>query len=230
MDFVLIHGSYHGAWCWDLVVPELERRGHRVAAADLPVSDPHATAPAYADAVIRAADGMYRPVVVAHSMAGLIAPLVAEQRPVSRLVFLAAMLPIPGVSINEQRGTEPIDGLEPPSVAEWTDLGDDLWMVGPTTARELFFHDAPEDVAAWAVERLRPQCYKVMAEPSPLRTWPSVDRSYIVCRDDRAVNPEWGRSAARDRLGVVPVEIDGSHSPFLTRPIELVDLLLSIAG
>jgi pimeloyl-ACP methyl ester carboxylesterase len=229
MDFVLVHGSYHGAWCWDLLRPELERLGHRAVAVDLPISDPAAAAEAYADIVLGAADGLTDPVLVGHSMAGLVVPLVAAQRPVRRLVFLAAMLPIPGQSANEQRAAEPVDGLVPPTTAEWTSLGDEVWAVGPMTATELFFNDAPPDVAAWATARLRPQCYRVMSEPSPLAVWPAVETSYVVCRDDRAVNPAWGRAAARDRLGVEAIEIDGAHSPFLTRPAELARLLDDVA-
>jgi pimeloyl-ACP methyl ester carboxylesterase len=101
-------------------------------------------------------------------------------------------------------------------------------MIGPNTATELFFHDAPRKVAAWAAGRLRPQSYRVMNEPSPLVAWPSVESDYIVCRDDRAVNPAWGRIAARERLGVEAVEMDGSHSPFLTRPAELADVIDSL--
>jgi pimeloyl-ACP methyl ester carboxylesterase len=161
-------------------------------------------------------------------MGGLVIPLVAARRRVSRLVFLAAMLPRPGVSVADQRKAEPIDGLIAPKTAEWTDLGDDVWMIGPNTATELFFHDAPRKVAAWAAGRLRPQSYRVMNEPSPLVEWPSVESDYIVCRDDRAVNPAWGRVAARERLGVEAVEMDGSHSPFLTRPAELADVIDSL--
>ena len=51
----------------------------------------------------------------------------------------------------------------------------------------------------------------------------------IVCRDDRAVSPDWSRAAARELLGVEPVELPGSHSPFLSRPAELADLLVSLA-
>ena len=227
MDIVLVHGSYHGAWCWDLLVPELERRGHHTVAVDLPTADPAAGAAEYAKVVVDAIISGTEPVLVGHSMGGLVIPLVAAAHPVRRLVFLAAMLPSPGKSTNDQRKAEPIDGLVPPTTAEWSDLGDDVWMVGPNTATELFFHDAPPDIAAWAVARLRPQSYRVMNELTPLAAWPSVESDYIVCRDDHALNPAWGRTAARERLGIEAAEIDGSHSPFLTRPAELADSLVN---
>lgn len=230
VDIVLAHGAYHGAWCWDSLIPELERRGHRAIAVDLPISDPQAGAAAYADVVAAAIAPGSEPVVVGHSMGGLVIPLVAAVRPVRRFVFLAAMLPQPSTSAADQRKAEPIDGIVPLETAEWTGLGDDIWTVGPNTATELFFHDAPPEVAARAAGRLRPQCYRVMNEPSPLLAWPLVASDYIVCRDDHAVNPAWGRTAARERLGVEAVEIDGSHSPFLTRPVELAELIDSLVS
>ncbi len=225
MDVALIHGAYHGAWCWKFLRPELERRGHRVVAMDLPISDPTLGGADYARAVLDALDPRGKPVLVGHSMGGLVIPLVAAQRPVHSLIFLAAFLPAPGKSINQQREEEPIDGRVPPSTSEWTALGDDVWMVGPNTATELFFHDASPAMAAWATERLRPQAYRAMSEVTPLEVWPAVACHSIVCRDDRGIDPEWVRAAARSRLGVDAVEIDGGHSPFLTRPRELADVI-----
>jgi hypothetical protein len=144
-------------------------------------------------------------------------------------VFLAAFLAQPGMSETEQRTAEPIDGRVAPATAEWTDLGDDVWAIGPNTATELFFDDAPPDVARWAVERLRPQSYRVMRETTPLTAWPDVDSRSVLCRDDRAINPDWVRTAARERLGVEAIELDGSHSPFMTRPAELAAVLDSLA-
>ena len=225
MDIALVHGSYHGAWCWDLLRPELERLGHRVFTMDLPISDPACGALEYAQVVEDAIPADSEPVLVGHSMGGLVIPIVAARRPVKRLVFLAAFLPVPGKSANDQRSTEPIDGLIAPETAEWTDLGDGVWMVGPNTATELFFDDAKPDLARWATERLRAQSYGVMGETTPLKAWPAVECRSIVCRDDRALNPAWVRAAAHERLGTRAVGIDGSHSPFLTRPAELAALL-----
>ncbi len=229
MDFALVHGAYHGAWCWDLLRPELERAGHRVITMDLPISDAAAGASAYADAVEAALSDSVDPIVVAHSMAGLVVPIVAARRPVRRLVFLASVLPSPGLSANDQREREPIDGRVPPATSQWTDLGEDVWEIGPQTAAELFYTDVPAATVQWAVGHLRPQCYRAFREVTPLASWPDVPSSVIVCRDDRSFDPEWIRSSARERLGVTAIEIDGAHSPFLTRPGELAAILDGLA-
>jgi len=161
---VLVHGSYHGAWCWDRLAPELERLGHTVTAVDLPISDPAAGASEYADAIEAQVDWAEPPVLIGHSTGGLTIPIVAARRPVRQLVFLASMLPKPGMSANDQRAAEPIDGAGPSGSAEWTDLGNDVWLVGPNTATEMFFPDAAPVDAAWAASKLRPQSYRPMNE------------------------------------------------------------------
>jgi pimeloyl-ACP methyl ester carboxylesterase len=93
VDLVLVHGSFHGAWCWERLIPALEAYGHRVIAVDLPISEPGLGADAYAMVVSEAIDhlaGDAPPAIVAHSMAGLVVPLVAARRPIDRMIFLAA--------------------------------------------------------------------------------------------------------------------------------------------
>src|SRR5262245_38944370 len=137
MNVVLLHGAFHGPWCFDLLAPVLERLGHSVVAAALPIADPSAGASEYADAVLRSCIDVLDepPVVVAHSLAGLAAPLVAVRRPVARLIFLAAILPIPGMSADEQRSAQPW-ATYVPSTLEFTDLGEDMLALGPDTAKE----------------------------------------------------------------------------------------------
>jgi hypothetical protein len=59
---------------------------------------------------------------------------------------------------------------------------------------------------------------------------PSVPTDYIVLSEDAALSPAWCRQAARDRLGVEPHELAGGHSPFITRPGELADMLVALSG
>lgn len=229
MDFVLVHGAYHGAWCWELVGRELTDRGHHVVAMDLPIDDPAAGLHDYRDAVLEAAAGLEKPIVVGHSMAGAVIPLVAASRPVSKLVFLCGFVPWPGRSLNQLRASEPVETYRLTTV-DFEDLGNRVWAIGEGTALELFFHDVSDELASWAHKLLRPQAYAVFEEASPLRAWPEVASAYIVCGQDRALDPEWSRATARDRLGVTAIELSGGHSPFLGRPAELASALETAAG
>jgi len=93
--FALVHGAWHGAWCWERLVEPLERRGHGALAIDLPVDDVDAGNGEYADVVAAftapAGDDV---ILVGHSLNGLILPLVAARRPVAALVYLCAFLPL----------------------------------------------------------------------------------------------------------------------------------------
>ena len=228
MDFALVHGGWHGAWCWERLVPELKARGHRVVAVDLPCDDPSATFETYADVVVRAleAERMEDVVVVGHSLAGLTIPLVAARRPVSRLVYLCALVPIPGRSFAEQLGIEP-DTLLPEyraGVSDPDDQGRTRW-VDEGVARSVFYADCDEGDARAAFERLRPQAQTPYAEPCPIEAFPSTPRTYVVCSEDRIANPDRARRVVRERLDAELVELPGSHSPFLSRPGELAAVL-----
>lgn len=237
-DFLLLHGASHTAWCWHLTIDELERRGHRGLAVDLPIGDPEAGAEHYAQVAAEAARARFDGpvVVVGHSLAGIVIPLLPEQLEVEELVFLCSVLPIPGLSMIDQWEKEPDMLLvgeqappEPGTLGE-TSAEDLLERSGfnLTGATATFFHDAPPELAQLAYDHLRRQEMTSMTEPSPVSVWPpTVPCRYVLARDDRAISAAWARREVPRRLGVVPIEIDGSHSPFLTRPAELVDVLLA---
>src|SRR4051812_43075492 len=96
MTFVLIPGAGGEAWFWHLLVAELERRGRRAVAVDLPAGDEQAGWAEYADAVVAAASGADSPVLVAQSMGGFTAPLVVGPLRARLLVLVNAMIPVPG--------------------------------------------------------------------------------------------------------------------------------------
>jgi pimeloyl-ACP methyl ester carboxylesterase len=227
--FALVHGSWHGSWCWDLITPLLQQAGHDVVAPDLPIEDKAASFDTYADVVCSALDEYSDDVVlVAHSMGGQIAPLIATRRPVRHLVYLAALVPQIGLSLLEQMTEEPnmvnpaqLTGLTFDTEKE-TAARDDVDI-----SRQLFFADCDDATATAAIERLRPQAgYPSMVRTS-LTEHPKVRCSYIACTGDQMVSLEWARRIAKS-LGADLTELPGGHSPFLSRPEVLTDVLLRI--
>lgn len=225
--FALVHGAYHGRHCWDLLVRELTVRGHTAVAMDLPCDDPEAGVEDYADAVIvTVGDAGPDLVVVGHSLGGLTIPLIAARLPVQRLVFLAAFVNGPGRTIGEALA-ENADAINPAMVSAGVDNGDGTTSMPVDAALELFYEDCPVDIAEWAVTMLRPQGSKIAMEPLPLDAWPQVPTTYIACQDDRTLTIEFQRTLAKTH-GMDLVELPGSHSPFLSRPSALADILTSL--
>ncbi len=229
--FALVHGAWHGAWCWERLVPELAARGHQAIAVELPCEDVGAGCAAYAASVVETLAGADDDLVlVGHSMGGLTIPLVAAARPARLLVFLCALIPRPGLSLVDQLREER-DIFAPgfgATVAR-DDDGSSHWPDETATIATLYQDCDPSD-AARAYARLRRQARLPNVEPCPLTAWPAVPSASVVARDDRSIAPPGSRRAARERLGVEPVELDGGHSPFLSRPAELADVLVRLAG
>ncbi|MBW4546543.1 MAG: alpha/beta hydrolase [Symplocastrum torsivum CPER-KK1] len=222
--FCLVHGAYCGAWCWDLLIPELEARGHKAVAMDLPIEEPEAGAIRYAEVVLQALQGISDDVIlVGHSMSGLVIPVVASQHPVRKLVYLAGGIPKVGTSVVERisHGDES-DMFN--SAAPNKDASEDNAL-----AMELLFHDCKPEVAQWAIPKLRYQASGlVFSEISPLQTMPEVESAYIVCTEDRTFTSVWSKRAAREILGVDAIALQSGHCPQLSRPVELADVLDSI--
>ncbi len=226
--FGLVHGAWHGAWCWDRLRPELEARGHRAIAVDLPLSDPSAGLGRYADVIVESLGDADDVVLVGHSLGGASIPIAAAIRPVRHLVFVCALLPEPGKSVTDRYGTEDVfaPGFTGNTVTR--DDGASVWN-DPVSATRCFYHDCTEDDAAWAVARLRPQSAAPRTEPWPLDAIPPVEKTSILCRDERCLQPDWSRRMSRELLGVDAVELGGGHSPFLSRPAELAEVLCRVA-
>jgi pimeloyl-ACP methyl ester carboxylesterase len=222
--FALIHGGWHGGWAWEHVVAELERAGHGAVAPDLPCEDVEADAPDYARVVLDAVGDAEDVVVVGHSLGGLTAPLVAAARPVRQLVLLAALLPEPGLSLIDQLKAERGILTFPPEALTHDDQRRSRWTDAEVAATSMY-SDCPALVAAAAFARLRTQAAAPQVRPARLQAWPDVPTEYIVCTADRVVSPAWGARRAGE-LGLPVSELPSGHSPMLSRPAELAELLL----
>jgi pimeloyl-ACP methyl ester carboxylesterase len=210
--YALIHGGGDVGWYWHLVERELRGRGHATVAPDLPIEDPDAMLEDHARSVLDAIDGLPpgdELVVVAHSAGGYVAPIVAERARANRLILIAAMIPRPGESADEMFSAT---GWRMPLTDDSSDLN-------------VFYHDVDTALAAEAMSRARRDAGA--DEPWPLDGWPDVRTHFIVCRNDRFFDAGWLRNVVRDRLGIEPDEIESGHTPALSHPTELVELMES---
>jgi pimeloyl-ACP methyl ester carboxylesterase len=219
--FVLIPGAGSTPWYWHLVVPELRARGHETVTPTLPTTDPSADFTDYADAVIEAI-GERRSdlVLVAQSMAGFTAPLVADRIPVKLIVMVAAMIPAPGESAGEWW-----DNTGQPQARREFNERNGLPDDGEFDPYVTFLHDVPPEVAAESGDHVTEQAAGVFAKPWPLAAWPDVPTRVLLCRDDRFFPAEFQRRVTAERLGIVPDEMPGGHLPALHSPKELATRL-----
>jgi pimeloyl-ACP methyl ester carboxylesterase len=197
----IVHGGADSASSWGPVVLQLRELDHTPIAVDLPIEDPTASWPQYADAVAASVRGRSDIVVVAHSLGGFTAPLVCERMPVRQLILVAAMVPVPGALAESY----------------WSDAGyGDIEFDEQT-----FFHDLSPEAIVRAKRAERAQEGKPMSDPWPLEAWPNVPTRYLLGRNDRAFPAAVTRRIVRERLGIEADEIDTGHLPYLARPVEL---------
>jgi pimeloyl-ACP methyl ester carboxylesterase len=215
--FVLIHGAGGTAWGWHLVARELREVGHDVVAVDLPADDDRAGLEEYAAVVVEAiGDRDDELVLVAHSMGGLTAPLVADRVPVRLIVLVSAMVPAPG---------------EPPGEwwanTGWEAARAEVASVDGTddSPEAVFLHDVPAPLVEESLRHVRDQSGTPFELPWPLERWPDVPTRVVLCTEDRFFPPDFMRRVVRERLDVVPDELVAGHLPMLSNPAGLVDLL-----
>ena len=232
---VLVHGAFHGAWCWDRVVNGLAARGIGALAVDLPGhgADPGPFGGLHHDAarVREVLDGIEGPVVlVGHSYGGAVITEAGTHPGVGHLVYLCALNPddtessvhIAAADITGTGNAPDTGGL-----AAGMSIENDLATVDLGVPRRCFYHDCDEATQDWALERLGPQPMLTFSETPAEVAWRTTPSTYVVCSEDRAVPPALQRRLA-PRCGST-LEWATSHSPFLSRPQLVVELLAELA-
>jgi pimeloyl-ACP methyl ester carboxylesterase len=235
---VLVHGAYHGGWCWEQLVPLLEERGHRILAPDLPGMGDDVS-PGYVPTLDEWAEFLAelvaaqpsRPILVGHSRGGMVISRTAELIPdrLAGLAYLAGVLAPPGMAMVNAVGLAEL----PPEIAAARSASPDgrtsRW-VSRELARRVFYNETDPDVADRAFARLCPEPTSSLELPLAVSAerYGTVPRAYIECLRDAAIPI----ALQRRMVAAQPCKVwtlDTDHSPFYSRPQELAIVLDEIA-
>lgn len=220
---ILVHGAYHGAWCWDRVVPHLTNAGLEALAVDLPGhgASPLPLTDLYGDAAhVRSIIAGFDepPVVVGHSYGGAVITEAAIGVEVAHMLFVAAVAPEAG----KNAAGQPAGEAEPPTAGDVTPV-----MPERSSLVEALYHDCPPEEVAAARAKLVGQHPLSMQQPVREATWRSVPSTYVVCTEDRVIPAAIQRRIA-GKMGA-SVELRSGHSPFFSCPKELADIIARVA-
>jgi len=219
-SFVLIPGAGGAAWYWHRVAPLLEQAGHEAIAVDLPGEDEQAGLDEYTDTVVRAVGTRTDVIVVAQSLGGFTAPLVCARVVPRMLVFVNAMIPLPGETAGDWWGkTGSVEARTAAATRKGYSPAFDL--------ATYFLHDVPEDVALAGAQHQHAEGKIVFGQPCRFETWPDAPIVVVVGADDRFFPAEFQERVARDRLNKGIDPIPGGHLVALSNPRALVDRLLA---
>jgi len=229
---VLVHGAWHGAWCYARVVEGLGDRGVRSVAVDLPghgdsgepLGDLHQAATAVRGAIDRVGGPV---VLVGHSFGGMVVTEAGAHPNVRHLAYLCAFMPDEGESLAALVGSVADPGLK----AELHTLPGEREgevRINPEFARELFYADAPDEEVERAIARLCPESAPAIGQAPAAIAWHDRPSTYAICTDDRAILRPLQLQMARHATETA--EWPTSHSPFLSRPDLVVDVLAELAA
>jgi pimeloyl-ACP methyl ester carboxylesterase len=231
--FILVHGAWHGAWCWHKLTPLLEAHGARVITPDLPsmgadvTPASEVTLESWAQAVVPLLEP--RCVLVGHSLGGAVISRVAELAPerLRTLVYLSAYLLPAGATVAGMARADTESLIAPNMIPVLR--GVTCALRDEVIADTFFGACSPED-REYAMERIDPQPLKPLVTPLEVSAarFGSVPRAYVETMRDRAVSLVAQRRM-QAKLPCAPVfTLDGDHSPFLSQPEALARILISI--
>ncbi len=231
--YVLVHGAWHGAWCWEKIAPLLKAKGHSVVAPDLPghgkdkTPFKEITFKHYTDCIEAHLKEAGEVILVGHSMAGMVISQVAERHPekVKSLVYVAGYLPQNGESLYDIASHSPVTRFVKMMKV---DIENNAFYF-PAYAMKDF---AYQQCSAAVFERILPL---FCDEPlSPFTTpvslssrFTTVPKVYIECLQDNAISIETQRQMQKTTPCTI-YTLDCDHSPFYSAPSALTDLLHKI--
>jgi pimeloyl-ACP methyl ester carboxylesterase len=233
---VLVHGAWHGGWCWASLQAELDSRGIASLAADLPGHGASAApltglqgdAQAVCDTLDMLADRHVGPIVlVGHSYGGAVITQAAAGRDdVNHLVYVAAFALEAGESVLGALGSfERREVALSAAMIPTTDGS--ATVLDRTAAAGALYGECPPPAVTAAIQRLSPQPMATMTERVDGSPRNEINSTYVVCSRDQAVHPDHqmvmaGRCSQQ-------IELDTDHAPFLSSINEMADIVETVA-
>lgn len=234
--YLLIHGSWHGAWCWHKVAPRLEAMGHKVTVPDLlgrirnPAKPLFVSLKAMLNDIERLLSSDKKTIIVVHSRYGILASQIAEKHPdkVEQIIYIASFMIPTGKRVAEYFRLDKQSLLGP--FIEISKSG--MWdYLRPEIYREALYHDCREEDNALGTmllgrEPLRPALAKLKLTDD---SFGRVKKSYIRLTEDRAVSPY-----LQDHLlGLTQVDrvesLKASHSAYFSKPDALTETIVKLS-
>jgi pimeloyl-ACP methyl ester carboxylesterase len=217
---VLVHGAWADGSSWQAIVRPLEERGLNVIAAPIPLTSLSDDAAALKRAIARTQG----PVIVAgHAYAGVVIATANEER-VKALVYVAALAP------DEEETVAQVfyrDETHPKAPQLAPDADGFIWMPDEGFANA-FAQNATDEQIVLAKAVQRPISVRSIQEPAPAPAWKSKPTWYLVAEEDRMINPNTQHFMA-ERMKATVKSFAVDHTPLLTAPDEVLDIILEAA-
>lgn len=234
--FLLIHGSWHGAWCWYKIAPRLEAQGHSVSVPDLPGRILNPAKPVFvglgkmADSVGQLLPEDRKTTIVVHSRYGILASMLAQAFPerIEQTIYLASYMLPSGKRAAEYFGWDKNSYLAPYVTVSKFGMWDQLH---PDIFREGLYHDCDEDDnklghLLLGKEPLRPALAKLDLTDD---CFGRVPRAYIRLTEDRAVTPALQDRFLNETMVDRVENIAAGHSAYFSKPDELTNTIIKLS-
>jgi Predicted hydrolases or acyltransferases (alpha/beta hydrolase superfamily) len=237
--FVLVHGAWQASFVWNKVKSSLEAQGNKVVLVELaghgndltPISQ--ITFDGYVKQVTDVIETLNTPVVlVGHSLGGAIVTQAATKLPqkIEKLIYVAGFIPKSGSSVFDYSAMDA--GTLIPTALEFSPDGTTVTIANAeTNLREIFCKDGSTEDNKLLVEKLRPE--PVVAAGTPLNYSNNIydaitNKYYIYTTQDKAISYDFQQQMVSEAKINNTYKIDAGHSPFLSKPEELIQIFNKI--
>jgi pimeloyl-ACP methyl ester carboxylesterase len=218
---VLVHGAWADGSSWQAIIRALQERGLNVIAAPIPLTSLSDDATALQRTIART-EG---PVVVAgHAYAGAVIATANDDR-VKGLVYVAALAPDEGETVAQVFYKDETHPMAPQLAP---DADGFIWMPVEGFANA-FAQNATKEQLALSKAVQRPISVKSIQEPASAPAWKSKPTWYLVAEEDRMINPKTQHFMA-ERMKATVKSFAVDHTPLLTAPDKVVDIILEAAN